>query len=80
MYRKKACGRRRRTHKTKHIRRGRGFLKTLGSIGKTALEFAPLAIAALGRKKHNRFTRQHRYPRIPIASGSGLVSSPFTIL
>lgn len=68
-YRKRRGGRR-ATHQKKI--KGRGFLKTLGKVGKFALNFAPLALAALGRRKRGRNTRA------PIISGQG-TGNPFSM-
>ena len=70
-YRKRHGGRRRRTTHQKKVK-GKGFLKTLGNVGKFALNLAPLAIAALGRKKRGRFSKT------PIISGKG-TGSPFSM-
>ena len=69
-YRKRHGGRRRRTHQKKV--KGKGFLKTLGDVGKFALNLAPLAIAALGRK------RRGRRGKAPIITGQG-TGNPFSI-
>lgn len=49
----------RRTHRKSKSIRGGSFKHVLGSIGRTLLNIAPIALSALGRKKR----RSHRRGR-----------------
>jgi hypothetical protein len=77
MYHRKRAGRRRKHRATPQAVKGKGFLKTLGNVGKFALNFAPLALAALGRRRRHRKSKKINLPPI---IGKGVNGNPFTIV